>query len=87
MVPKRLDDPEVEGLLHGGAMKAPKVYIVVQTAGDGYGHNSYTYLSWHFDESEARARVEILKLEVTKFGFWFDFEEVPAFEPMNEDRW
>ena len=67
-------------------MKAPSVFIVVQTNGDGYGHNSITYLEWYFDEDEAKAREKHFREVTTTPGFWFDVEEVPAPDPIPKRR-
>ena len=65
-------------------MKAPSVYIVIKTRGDGYGHNSYEYVSWHFDKREAQDIADENKGEFE----WWSVEEVPAADPAPKpDRW
>lgn len=57
-------------------MSGPDIFIVVHVHGDGYGHNSYEYVGWYFDEREAEAVREV-------GGSWFNVERVPAGSPMK----
>lgn len=66
-------------------MKAPSIFVVLKTTGDGYGHNSTTYVSWHWDEQEANAAAEAGKQEG---AWWMSVEEVePPQKMVKEKRW
>lgn len=60
------------------------MFVVVKTRGDGYGHNSSEFISWHFDEDEAR---EAARAPTGSEFVGLAVEEVPAPEPIPEKQW
>lgn len=68
-------------------MKAPPIFIVVRTTGDGYSHDSHEYVAWFFDESDA-SEFSKAQPRPDHGGTWFSVERVEAAEPMPEKpRW
>lgn len=76
------------GLWEVPPVKAPPVFIALRTTGDGYGHNSVTYLSWHFDEKEAQTAADAACADTQERPTgWASVEEVQAPDPQEKKEW
>jgi hypothetical protein len=65
-------------------MKGPSIFIVIESSGDGYGHGSDTFISWHFDEDEANECAN--QLTPNEYSHRY-VEEVPAPDPIKKKDW